>query len=66
MIEKTNEKPDNEPEKISTRQKILDCAIDLFATKGYTETTVRELAAAVGVKEASIYNHFSSKNSILE
>ena len=54
-------------QKISTtKQKILDCAIDLFATKGFTETTVRELAAAVGLKEASIYNHFPSKNAILE
>ena len=40
--------------------------MDLFAIKGYTETTVRELAAAVGVKEASIYNHFPSKIAILE
>ena len=57
---------ENEPDKIPTRQKILECAIDLFAMKGYTETSIRELAAAVGVKEASIYNHFPSKNSILE
>jgi AcrR family transcriptional regulator len=53
-------------DKISTKQKILDCAIHLFSKKGYTETSVRELAAAVGVKEASIYNHFPSKNAILE
>ena len=56
----------NDPEKISTKQKILYSAIDLFAMKGYTETTIRELAAVVGVKEASIYNHFPSKNAILE
>jgi len=54
------------PGKISTKQKILDNAIHLFAMKGYTETTVRELATIVGVKEASIYNHFPSKNAILE
>ena len=53
-------------EKTSTKQKILHCAIDLFSMKGYTETTIRELASAVGLKEASIYNHFPSKNSILE
>ena len=57
---------DNELKKNSTKQKILERAIDLFARKGYTETTVRELAAAVGVKEASIYNHYPSKNAILE
>jgi AcrR family transcriptional regulator len=51
---------------ISTKQKILNSATHLFAIKGYTETTIRELAAVVGVKEASIYNHFPSKNAILE
>ena len=56
----------NDLEKTSTKQKILDSATDLFAMKGYTETTIRELAALVGVKEASIYNHFPSKNAILE
>ena len=50
----------------STRQRILTCAAELFATKGYTETSVRELAAAVGMKGASIYNHFPSKLAILE
>ena len=51
---------------MTTKKKILESAIDLFAAKGYTETTIRELAAAVGVKEASIYNHFPSKNAIIE
>jgi AcrR family transcriptional regulator len=53
-------------EKISTKQKILNSATHLFAMKGYTETTVRELATEVGLKEASLYNHFPSKNAILE
>ena len=57
---------ENEQEKPSTRQRILESAIDLFAMKGYTETSVRELAAAVGIKEASLYNHFPSKNAILD
>jgi len=50
----------------STKHKILVCATDLFASKGYTETTIRELATAAGIKEASLYNHFPSKNAILE
>ena len=53
-------------ETILTKQKILGNAVHLFAIKGYTETSMRELAAAVGLKEASIYNHFPSKNAILE
>ena len=51
---------------VSTRQRILNCAASLFAQKGFTETTVRELAEAVGLKGASIYNHFPSKMAILE
>ena len=51
----------------ATKQKILDCAAALFAEKGYTETTIRELTTAVGLKNsASLYNHFQSKNAILE
>ena len=50
---------------IPTKQKILVCAVDLFALKGYTETSVREIAAAVGIKPASLYNHFTSKEDIL-
>ena len=53
-------------EEISTKQKIIICAVKLFARKGYTETTIRELADAAGLKGASIYNHFPSKNAILE
>ena len=57
---------DDDSEKMPTKQKILHSAVNLFALKGYTETTIRELAAVVGIKEASLYNHFPSKNSILE
>ena len=57
---------DNGQDKISTRQKILDCAVNLFASKGYTETSIRELAAAVGLKGGSIYSHFPSKQAILD
>ena len=53
-------------DEISTKQKILISAVKLFARKGYTETTIRELADAAGLKGASIYNHFPSKNAILE
>ena len=53
-------------DKDTTKQKILTCAAILFAEKGFTETTTRELAEAVGIKAASLYNHFPSKTAILE
>jgi AcrR family transcriptional regulator len=54
------------PVSLSTRDKILYHSINLFAEKGFTDTSVREIAAAVGLRESSIYNHFPSKNAILE
>jgi AcrR family transcriptional regulator len=56
----------NSQDKVSTREKIITCAAGLFAKKGFTETTIRDLAAAVGIKGASLYNHFPSKNAILD
>ncbi|MCL2164686.1 MAG: TetR/AcrR family transcriptional regulator [Oscillospiraceae bacterium] len=50
-----------------SRQKILDTAAELFAKKGFTETTIRELSEAVGFKNsASIYHHFPSKGAVLQ
>ena len=51
---------------MSTRERILDSAVGLFAAKGYTETSMRELATSVGLKVSALYYHFPSKNAILE
>jgi len=51
----------------TTKQRILDSAAELFSEKGFTETPIRELARAAGLKNpASLYHHFPSKNAILE
>jgi AcrR family transcriptional regulator len=49
-----------------TRRNILKNALKLFATKGYKATTVRDIAAAVGIKQGALYNHFKNKDEILE
>jgi len=48
----------------STRDKILNQALDLFAENGYHGTSMREIAKAVGIRGSSIYNHFSGKEEI--
>lgn len=48
----------------STREEILNKALDLFAEKGYHGTSMRGIASAVGIKGSSIYNHFSGKEDI--
>jgi AcrR family transcriptional regulator len=51
---------------IETSRKILQVSAALFAYEGYDSVSVRKIASAAGIKESSIYNHFSSKAAILE
>lgn len=51
--------------KTQTKDKIFDAALDLFSKKGYDSVSVRTIASEVGIKESSIYNHYSSKKDIL-
>jgi len=48
------------------RRAIIAAAERLFAEHGYARTSMKQLAAAVGVADASLYNHFASKREILE
>jgi AcrR family transcriptional regulator len=48
------------------REEIVDIAKRLFAQRGYTATSMREIADAAGVLSGSLYSHFRSKAQILE
>ncbi|WP_213878903.1 TetR/AcrR family transcriptional regulator [Pseudomonas sp. dw_358] len=48
-----------------TRDKLLDAAIDLFASRGYNACSMREIAKAVNIGAPAIYNYFASKTEIL-
>lgn len=39
------------------RERVLDAAERLFAERGYTAVTLRDIAAAVGIRHASLYHH---------
>ena len=43
----------------------MDAALELFAQHGYAGASMRQIAAAVGMKAPSLYNHFSGKAAIL-
>ena len=49
----------------STRERILDIALDLFLAQGYDGTSLREIAEQLGVTKAALYYHFESKEGIL-
>ena len=50
---------------MTTRDRILDETLTLFAEKGYDGTSVEQIARKVGIKAPSLYNHFKGKEDIL-
>lgn len=50
----------------SKKQFILEVAAQLFRDKGYSATSMRDLARAVQLRASSLYNHISSKEEILK
>ncbi len=52
--------------KASKKELILRRAATMFREKGFSATSMRDLAETVGIEAASLYNHIRSKNEILE
>lgn len=52
-------------QQLDGRQRITDEAAHLFVSNGYAETSLRDIAAAAGIKAGSIYYHFDSKDELL-
>ncbi|MHB1533025.1 MAG: TetR/AcrR family transcriptional regulator [Acidimicrobiales bacterium] len=50
----------------ATRDRILAVALELFASKGYAATSVRDITERLGLTKASLYYHFASKEDILD
>jgi AcrR family transcriptional regulator len=54
-----------EPLQGSTRERILDIALELFADQGYDKTSLRDIAERLGTTKAALYYHFERKEDIL-
>ena len=49
---------------METKELILNKSLKLFSDKGYEGVSMRDIASEVGIKAASIYNHFKGKEDI--
>lgn len=51
---------------MDNRHKLLQCALDLFAARGYAGVGVQEIVDAAGVTKPTLYHYFGSKQGLLE
>jgi len=51
--------------KKSTKTRLLEAALDLFAEKGVTETTTKAVAERAGVNEVTLFRYFGNKSGLL-
>ena len=53
-------------ERGNTKQEILVASLELFSAQGFEATSISQIADAVGIRKASLYSHFESKQAILD
>lgn len=51
---------------MTTKERIIEESLKLFAVNGYESVSVRTIAAAVGIRDSALYKHFSSKQAIFD
>jgi TetR/AcrR family transcriptional repressor of nem operon len=63
--------PDSNPKRLrfmtrteTAKARLLDAALSVIRTKGYTATTVDDLCAAAGVTKGAFFHHFKSKEEL--
>jgi TetR/AcrR family transcriptional repressor of nem operon len=57
-------KPRTQPRALLTRTSLLDAALKVIRSKGYSATTVDDVCAAAGVTKGSFFHHFASKEDL--
>ncbi|WP_245741683.1 TetR/AcrR family transcriptional regulator [Herbiconiux ginsengi] len=53
------------PETLEKRQRILEAAMEIFATRGYDNGSLLEIGEQVGISHAGVLHHFGSKDQLL-
>jgi AcrR family transcriptional regulator len=54
-----------ERKKLATRDRIFECAVALFASQGYDETTMEDIGECADVARATVFNYFARKEDIV-
>ena len=57
-------RPVKQPSRRDRRDDILQASLDLFATKGFHGTSMRDIARSAGITEGLIYHYFASKRDL--
>ena len=52
-------------QRISTRQRLIHSALELFAAQGVTETTTKQIAELAEVNEVTLFRQFGNKHGLL-
>jgi AcrR family transcriptional regulator len=55
-----------EEHRLLTRRRIIDSALEVFASKGYAATTIEDVVARAGVARGTFYLHFKNKLAIVQ
>jgi AcrR family transcriptional regulator len=58
-------RPQTSSQRLKMRRQLAAAAMELFATRGYAETTVDDIAAAAGVARRTFFRHFRSKEEAI-
>ena len=53
-------------QELDNKEKILECALNLFYQKGYDAVGVQEIVTAVGITKPTLYYYYKSKYGLLE
>lgn len=51
---------------METKEMIQEAALNLFSQKGFDSSSVRDIAAKIGIKDSSLYFHYKNKQAILD
>jgi AcrR family transcriptional regulator len=54
------------PKRMRTRLQLVDAAIQVFSARGVNAATIQEIAEVAGMTTGTVYNHFSTKDEIVQ